>query len=621
MALQVTGTIPPGVCYPPELQSLAVALAQILSAPAQTGGSTGGGTTTAKTLYVQTSQPSNVPEGTLWFNPAASAKVLSVYATTPGSSTPTWQQQVIPLGSVTTAMLANGAVSKTKLAVEVTALLDSIAAGSSISVTALEEQSAGSSSYRANFFIMSDGTLRVTGFNGNDPVTPTTGATTYSYYGKNGIGNNGADASVLPKRAGFSPPLGSDRAVKVYAGQASSFVLTEDGNVYATGFNDRGQLGLGDTINRYVFTRLDPAYFGSDPVKQLAIGSGPGKFISVYAVTTTGKLYSWGHNYYGQLGLAGPVVNNTNQPTSPQLIAALGSNVKAIVSAGGGPNATTGCKVSAWALMNDGSVKACGFNADGQLGVGGTASKSEFTDVPDLAAVSRIVAIGNGVHATAFFLLAAGGVKSVGYNKSGQMCVGSAAVAFDTVQVCASLAGVTVADMVAFDGGDFSSALALASDGTLRAWGYNASGQLGLGPAAGVGNQTSAATPNIQNVSAIAMGGGAKKISTAILRKPDDFDAVSPTFEVYSAGNNEQGALGLGDKVNRNVFSRVLIDSLEVLQLAFGSNNDASLNGANLLLRLRNGNVLAVGYDTAGSGQLGADVSPAPLTVPAFVNF
>lgn len=333
-------------------------------------------------------------------------------------------------------------------------------------------------------------------------------------------------------------------------------------------------------------------------------------------------MYVWGHNYYGQLGLGGVVVNNTNQPSTPTQVSGLGTTVKAISSCGSGvANGTSAVRVSAYALLNDGTVKACGWNADGQLGIGGTTAVSTFTTVPGATGIARVVCCSENSHATAFFISATAGVKSVGYNLRGQMGVGSGTASFDTPQSIAPLASSLITDLVAFDGSQYTSVLALVNDGTIRAWGYNLHGQLGLGSGAGTGNQLSVTTPNIQNVAAIAMGGNSQKVCTALLQKVDAFDPGAPKYRVFTCGNNEQGALGLGDKVNRNVFTRTLLDSLEVAQIGFGANNDTSVtNTCAFLVRLRNGSALACGFDGPNYGQLGVDATPSPLTVLSYVN-
>ena len=45
-------------------------------------------------------------------------------------------------------------------------------------------------------------------------------------------------------------------AKQVIAGSAHTMILAEDGTVFACGFNDHGQLGLGDATNRNTFTAV-----------------------------------------------------------------------------------------------------------------------------------------------------------------------------------------------------------------------------------------------------------------------------------------------------------------------------------------------------------------------------
>lgn len=52
----------------------------------------------------------------------------------------------------------------------------------------------------------------------------------------------------------------------------------------------------------------------STGISDVAFGSGP----HVVAMTTDGKLYSWGHDGYGQLGLG--IFMTTSQGTVPRLI-------------------------------------------------------------------------------------------------------------------------------------------------------------------------------------------------------------------------------------------------------------------------------------------------------------
>jgi alpha-tubulin suppressor-like RCC1 family protein len=64
--------------------------------------------------------------------------------------------------------------------------------------------------------------------------------------------------------------------------------------VYAWGWNEHGQLGLGDTAVRLTPTKVP----GLSAVKAIAAG-----FSHSLALTESGEVYAWGSNEHGQLGL------------------------------------------------------------------------------------------------------------------------------------------------------------------------------------------------------------------------------------------------------------------------------------------------------------------------------
>ncbi|XP_073856821.1 X-linked retinitis pigmentosa GTPase regulator isoform X5 [Macaca fascicularis] len=74
-------------------------------------------------------------------------------------------------------------------------------------------------------------------------------------------------------------------------------LLPEGGNVYATGGNDEGQLGLGDTEERNTF-RVISFFTSEHKIKQLSAGSNTSA-----ALTEDGRLFMWGDNSEGQIGL------------------------------------------------------------------------------------------------------------------------------------------------------------------------------------------------------------------------------------------------------------------------------------------------------------------------------
>lgn len=75
---------------------------------------------------------------------------------------------------------------------------------------------------------------------------------------------------------------------------SSVFVVTRSGALYACGYNDYGQLGLGDSEDRSTLRMVSL----NEKVKTVIINSQ-----SAYVVTVSGALYACGRNKYSQLGL------------------------------------------------------------------------------------------------------------------------------------------------------------------------------------------------------------------------------------------------------------------------------------------------------------------------------
>ena len=73
--------------------------------------------------------------------------------------------------------------------------------------------------------------------------------------------------------------------------------LSSPGTLWSWGRNDAGQLGQGD-----ITYRSSPVQVGSLTNWNL-IASGGGSSIHIIATKTDGTLWSWGYNNYGELGL------------------------------------------------------------------------------------------------------------------------------------------------------------------------------------------------------------------------------------------------------------------------------------------------------------------------------
>ncbi|CAM9291347.1 unnamed protein product, partial [Ectocarpus fasciculatus] len=108
------------------------------------------------------------------------------------------------------------------------------------------------------------------------------------------------------------------RIVSVSAGYAHSMLLSDQGRLYSSGYNDRGQLGLGHRVSTSLFKAVD--YLEGKMVLKVACGHQHTLCIAIdralasqYSITSIstrmnltqvgGMIYSWGNGVLGQLGL------------------------------------------------------------------------------------------------------------------------------------------------------------------------------------------------------------------------------------------------------------------------------------------------------------------------------
>jgi len=153
------------------------------------------------------------------------------------------------------------------------------------------------------------------------------------------------------------------------------------------------------------------------------------------------------------------------------------------------------------ALKSDGSVWTWGNNSSGQLGDG--TNNESHVPIPVPSLTSNVVAVSASQSFSSLALKDDGTVWAWGYNSSGQLGNGTTANSNVPVQVVdTSDPSGFLQDAVAITAGaDYS--VALKSDGTVWTWGNNSSSQLGYG----VGNSSTAnQIPSFTNVTAISSG-------------------------------------------------------------------------------------------------------------------
>lgn len=109
-------------------------------------------------------------------------------------------------------------------------------------------------------------------------------------WGRNNYGQLGI--SNLSNQPPFIVPNGSGTTA-LAAGGGHSLILRQGGTVWATGLNIGGQLGLGDTLRRSLFTQIGSGFTA------MAIVCGENHSL---AVLPSGGCVGWGSNFQGTVG-------------------------------------------------------------------------------------------------------------------------------------------------------------------------------------------------------------------------------------------------------------------------------------------------------------------------------
>ena len=146
--------------------------------------------------------------------------------------------------------------------------------------------------------------------------------------------------------------------------------LDDEGNLYTWGYNSYGQLGNGDTNNKFTAYRIPREYFNNENIVDFCFGGN--EYGWCYARTEKGNLYSWGYNGIGQLG-----VGDTNNYYRPKLVSSwdpvANNGIVKMMCVG---NYTNGSFIL---LDGNGYIWTTGYNGYGICCTGDTVNKTTLT--------------------------------------------------------------------------------------------------------------------------------------------------------------------------------------------------------------------------------------------------
>ena len=283
--------------------------------------------------------------------------------------------------------------------------------------------------------ILDDGSLKCWGHNGN---------------GQLGIG------SYTEQSTPQLVSLGAGRtAVEVSAGDLHTCAVLDDGSLKCWGSNNNGQLGDGSSTNSNTPVAV------SLPSGRTAVEVASGE-LHTCAMLDDSSLKCWGYNGWGQLGNG----NNYTDQNSPQSVNFSSGRTVTQIAAG---------ERHTCAILDNGSINCWGGNGMGQLGIGSVANYRNTPQWISIGSGRTAVSIVAGGHYTCA-VLDNGALKCWGANSRGQLGLGSN-VHRETPQSVDVGTSRTVVEVIA--GGEHT--CAILDDESLYCWGSNNVNQLGIG--------------------------------------------------------------------------------------------------------------------------------------------
>jgi len=295
--------------------------------------------------------------------------------------------------------------------------------------------------------------------------------------------------------------LGTGRtATAIAAGGNHTCAILDNSSVKCWGANESGQLGLGNTTNQGVNSNemgdnLAAVDLGSG-IKATAIAAGGNH---TCAILDNSSIKCWGLNDEGQLG------QNTDDSRGDES-GEMGDNLPAIDLRSTGRTAasiTTGDKHTC--VMDDNaSIKCWGYGYYGQLGIGDQKSYNRpLENVLELGSGKTAKAITAGDRHTCV-MLDNSSIKCWGLNDSGQLGQGDTNNRGDGI-------GGNPNNLPSIDLGSGKTArgisagdrhtCAILDNASIKCWGSNNSGELGIGEPGNLGDNSSEMGDNLPVIS------------------------------------------------------------------------------------------------------------------------
>lgn len=341
-------------------------------------------------------------------------------------------------------------------------------------------------------------------------------------WGTNTVGQLGNGTASTAYQTTPVRVSGTQTFVAVSAGTAHVLALDADGNVWSWGENGSGQLGLGDSQNRHVPTKIP--LFSTSKVVEIAAGG-----YTSFARTVDGSVFAWGNNQTRMLGDAS--LTELEIADAPMLVSELSDLFITHIAAG---------EATVAAIASDGSVWLWGENGYQQAGVSAS-SEDVATPTQKLFSVSYLAqdVVFGDTHTSV--LCIDGSLIGFGLNQYGQFgnnkTTDTPTTAKNNTQNYMATFGSQVRITAVAAGSTHM--VAMSATGDVYTWGSNRNGQLG-------GNPENTKVPSAVDFSqedyAVSVAAGYE--NTAL---------IDSEGHLYMWGSNSTGQLGNGGTTDSDV--------------------------------------------------------------------
>jgi alpha-tubulin suppressor-like RCC1 family protein len=363
---------------------------------------------------------------------------------------------------------------------------------------------------------------------------PSTAAVT-TVYRWGVVGNAGAITQLeLAKPTAIAGIKGT--VVQIATSNSDGYALTSTGSVYAWGVNSYGELGSG-VVTPYETKAVKVDFPAGVRITSLP---NPMPFDAGLAIDSNHHVWGWGFNGANDLCVSGLIHSRPQQLPLSDVTLATGARTHAL-------------------FESNGRLYACGSGDAGELGNGSTDSVSTPTLVTGMPSGVRVVSLTSSWEGSGA-LLANGDYYNWGFNAAGQLGNGSTTNSAVPVKVAVPHPVSQV-----FQGGSGpknGQTIAILRNGATWMWGDNDRGQLGIGTRTNSLVPVAVHVPEHVTFVKVNSGGYASY-------------AIDSTGKLWAWGDNGSGQLGTGAGIEHATLPVAV--GLHVTQVSSTAQNVAGL--------------------------------------------